>query len=82
MSPQLDGIASTISGGSNGGANAGGQSAAYVLAALPVDPRSRRAALAVGLVSLALFLAIAPFAKQPLPQFPAVHHHYPDGADP
>jgi signal transduction histidine kinase len=41
------------------------------LSTLPAGPRQRRLALAVVLVSVAIFLAAAPFAKTPLAQVPA-----------
>ena len=37
------------------------------LSTLPAEPRERRVAFAVALVSLAVFLAAAPFAKVKLP---------------
>jgi signal transduction histidine kinase len=41
------------------------------LSTMPAGRRDRRLALAVALVSVAIFLATAPFAKKPLPEVPA-----------
>lgn len=48
----------------------GAQPAALVLSAQPADARSRLAGLVVMLVSMALFVALAPFAKHPLGAYP------------
>ncbi|MES2071451.1 MAG: response regulator [Pseudomonadota bacterium] len=42
-----------------------------ILSTLPANPRERRIALGLSIVSVLVFLALAPFAKLPLPKIPA-----------